>query len=243
MTPRDKLSYMLTMFGTFRRLASFAGVSHQRIGRVMAGTAGAKALANADAAIAETFELYKSMAHDQALEHGLPFHKNAPVFYQRLKRQDGSLGDRVAAFNTQWLSAEQRELWLTAQQQSARFYAVSVQSLVNLAIYFKRGETLYKGRRDERRSNARDNIKRKLVRGVVNGPIFTEYTSLSPQRSADRMLYELNDKLEKKHYPAIGEPGTAVATSILLQVDTRANRDAKFRRQHPHPKKKRARRS
>lgn len=222
-----------------RRVAAFVGVTHQRISRAMQGQAGAQALANLAPYVDAIWPIYVQIARDQALVDGLPFYAAIPVSYRRLARQDGLPGDRVAAEHTHWLSNDLRERWIVAMQKTSRFYAASVESIVNLVVYFKRGESLYKGKRDAKRRANRRSIERKLERGIVHGPIYTSYTPMASHIPSDLILNDIQIKLADKHEPATGEPGTYLGASILLQIDTRNGKDNKFRRQFPYPARKR----
>lgn len=219
-----------------RRVASFVGVTHQRISRAMQGQSGAQALANLAPFVDAVWPIYVDTAREQALIDGLPFDPRIPVTYRRLIRQDGLPGDRIAAEHTHWLSDALRERWIIAMQKTGRFYAASVESIVNLVVYFKRGEQIYKGRRDKKRVANRRSIQRKLERGIVHGPMFTPYTPMMAHVPSDLILNDIRTKLADKHEPATGDPGTYLGASILLQVDTRNGKDQKFRRQHPYPR-------
>lgn len=207
----------------------------------MQGVAGAQALANLSPFVDAIWPIYVQTARDQALVDGLPFDPTIPVSYRRLVRADGLPGDRIAAEHTHWLSDALRERWIVAMKKTDRFYAASVESIVNLVVYFKRGEQIYKGRRDKKRLANRRSIQRKLERGIVHGPIFTPYTPLNAHVPTDLVLNDIRIKLADKHEPATGDPGTYLGASILLQVDTRNGKDNKFRRQYPYPKRVKAR--
>lgn len=221
-------------------MAAFVGVTHQRVSRAMQGQSGAQALANLAPYVDAIWPTYVDVARDQALVDGLPFDPRIPVTYRRLVRTDGLPGDRIAAEHTHWLSDKLRERWIVAMKNSGRFYAASVESIVNLVVYFKRGEQIYKGKRDKKRMANRRSIQRKLERGIVHGPIFTSYTPMMAHIPSDLVLNDIRIKLADKHEPATGDPGTYLGASILLQVDTRNGKDDKFRRQHPYPKRERS---
>lgn len=78
-----------------------------------------------------------------------------------------------------------------------------------------------------------------IAQQVVQGPIYTKYTAMDPRFAPQKILRDINDKLQLKHAPAVGAPGTAMATSVLLQVDTRHGKDKDFRSAHPWPAKPR----
>jgi len=282
-TTRDKLALIYTAAGSMRRLASFVGVTHQRVSRVLHGQMGKAGLASIAPFVDAVFSIYVSVAEQQAKVDGLPFDPKQPVFYRRLIRDDGVPGDRVGAEHTHWLSDKQRDDWVLAIKRTGRFYALSVESIVNLVAYFKGGEVFYRGRRDETRIRNKLSVLRKMMkqtpegsalyeraikeiqrgadRGavfdwlnrqyealykkmsgaqiVVNGPVYTPYTPVYQSARDDLVLGDIQRKLEDKHEPHTGEPGTVLASTVLLQVDTRYDKDAIFREKHPYSKRKR----
>ncbi len=203
--------------------------------------AGETAIRNLTPFVDAFWSFYVDLARDAALADGLPFDRRIPVYYERLTRSDGTPGDRVGALHTHWLTDAQREQWITAMHSTQRFYAVSVESMVNLLIYFKRGEEMYRRGRSEKMRTSRGNIALKLTKGILHGPMYTEYTPMAGVPNAQMVLDDIAFKLARKHEPATGEPGTQLGTSVLLQVDTRYGKDNKFRSAHPYPKRKRRR--
>jgi hypothetical protein len=165
----EKLALIYTLAGSMRRVASFVGVTHQRVSRAMQGQAGAQALANLAPLVDAIWPAYVDVARDQALADGLPFDPRIPVTYRRLARQDGLPGDRIAAEHTHWLPDTLRDKWIVAMQKSGRFYAASVESIVNLVVYFKRGEQIYRGKRDERKRANRNSLLRKMALQTESG--------------------------------------------------------------------------
>lgn len=64
---------------------------------------------------------------------------------------------------------------------------------------------------------------------VILGRVQTPYVSISEGSRVDDTIANINARLNEKHAGAVGEPGTRLADRILLQVDTRNGKDAKFR--------------
>lgn len=159
-------------------------------------------------------------------------------------------GDRVAALNTHWLSNRVRENWLAFIHQAGKFYNASIGSIVNLVVYSKRADAANIGPRDKGKRYDKQSIKsrisdaKELRQTVIQGLIYTKYTPFDRRFPIDAALADMYSKLNQKHSPAVGDPGTALASSILLQVDTRKDqndqsKDAAFRLKHPRPAKPR----
>lgn len=239
----DKLALIYTSAGSLSALAGLVGVSRSVIKREL--EAGTPRNRRADFAeyfarsVEVAFAIHKDLAREQARADNLPFDPALPVFYERLKFKDGTPGDRVGALHTHYLPDALRNEWLIRTSQTGKFYAASVQSIVNLIVYNKRAEETTK-RRDMKRQRDRATIQNKIYQNVVTGPIYTPYTMLKASAHGreviippDWLTQDLNNKLRSKHEPATGEPGTALASGVLLQIDTRSGRDAKFRNAHP----------
>lgn len=64
---------------------------------------------------------------------------------------------------------------------------------------------------------------------TVTGRVQTPYVPMTQGFSNDDVLMSIDARLSEKHAPAVGEPGTVLADRILLQVDTRNEKDKKFR--------------
>jgi hypothetical protein len=151
-------------------------------------------------------------------------------------------GDRVAALHTHWLSNRVRNSWFAFIQAAGKFYNASIGSVVNLVTYTKRADKENIGFRDDGKTRDKDSITNKIQQNVVQGMIFTKYTAFERGLPISGILADMYGKLNQKHSPAVGDPGTALATQILLQVDTRKNandesRDSEFRNRHPRPPK------
>lgn len=241
-TLRDKLALIYTSAGSQRSVAAFVGISHQKVGRILAQSYVPNSRTLKDpglnAAIDAAFSIHKQVTREQARIHKLPYSDTTPVFYKRMPFKDGTPGDRVAALHTHHLSNEQRNRWIEAMHASNRFAALSVQSIVNLVVYNKRADDRVK-RRDSRMREDRQSIQRKISESVIQGPMFTKYTPMDRAFPIDIIIDDVNEKLETRHDPCIGDPGTALATAMLLQVDSRHGKDAQFRGAHPRPAKRR----
>lgn len=157
--------------------------------------------------------------------------KRVPVIDPATGRQQTRPGERIEAPNLHWLSDAQRASFVRAMHSTGKFAGVSVQSLVNLKAYFRRAEANMRGtkRTDQQkqwRQELRDRIK---AQEAQSASMLTElYTKAVPMDfGADRVIKEVNKQLAQKHEPASGSefPGTQLAKSILLQIDTRTDNE------------------
>lgn len=237
----DKLALIYTSAGSLRAVAAFTGISRATIRRELEGTATpnrrpefARELARA---VDVAFQIHKDATKAQARADHLPFDPAIPIFIQRLPFKDGTPGDRVGALHTHWLPDELRNQWLRAMHKSGKFYATSVQSIVNLVVYNKRAEARVK-QRDRQRNRDRDTIQNKIQQQIITGPIYTPYTGFDSRFPFGLLLQDIQNKLRSRHEPATGDPGTALSSGVLFQVDTRGGRDAAFRNAHPFADKK-----
>ena len=252
---RDKVSLIYTLAGSQRGIASLVGVSHQKIGRILhapehGGYApNSRALTDPGliAAVNQAFEIHRQVCKSQAVVHGLPYSSAVPIFYERKPLRDGTLGDRVAALHTHWVSDELKATFLAIMQRSGRFAAASLGSVVDLVVYSRRADKM-QGRkyRDNKRINDKISIQNKIEQNVVQGPIYTKYTPMDPRLPLDAVLSDIFGKLNQKHAPAVTGPGTLLATTILMQVDTRKDTDGRskdhdWRVKHPATKYTKAR--
>ncbi len=142
------------------------------------------------------------------------------------------LGERVGALHTHWLDDRLRNAWIKTSQKSGAYYSASVGSIVNLQLYNKQANERDKERvktglpRTRQRITAREQIKAELRAGVERQRVFTPYTSMARDAHPDIVLQSINEKLETRHAPATGESGTKYADQILLQLDTRKDKNA-----------------
>lgn len=254
---RDKISLIYTLAGSQRAVASLVGVSHQKIGRILhdpeMGGYAPKSRALTDpgliAAVNQAFDIHRQVCKSQARAHGLPYSSSVPIFYERKPLRDGTLGDRVAALHTHWVSDELKAAFLAIMQRSGKFAAASLGSVVDLVVYSKRADKMQGRRyRDTKRINDKASIENKIQQNIVQGPIFTKYTPLDPRLPLDAILSDIFSKLNQKHSPAVTGPGSMLATTILMQVDTRKDKDGQskdhaWRSKHPATKYSKARRN
>jgi len=257
LTLRDKISLIYTLAGSQRGVASLVGVSHQKIGRILHppefGGYSPKSRALTDpgliAAVNQAFDIHRQIARSQAKAHGLPYSSAVPIFYERKPLRDGTLGDRVAALHTHWVSDELKAAFLATMQKSGRFAAASLGSVVDLVIYSKRADKMQGRRyRDIKRINDKASIENKIQQNIVQGQIYTKYTLMDRSLPIDAVLFDIFSKLNQKHSPAVAGPGTMLANTILLQVDTRKDingqsKDHEWRSKHPATKYTKARRN
>ena len=199
--------------------------------------------------VARGFDAHRDIVRRQAQADRLPFNAAVPVFYARLPRvvtvertdpRTGEIvrvpvidpatgkprtvpGDRVAAQNVHFLSDKLRADWIARTARTGKFAAASVGSMVNLAVYKKKGEAAQRGRgpRTDKAKASRKSIVQKLEAGQVLSPMYSKPIPLD--FPAARINREVDKVLREKHSPATGPelPGTQLADRILLQVDTR----------------------
>lgn len=199
--------------------------------------------------VARGLKTHSDIVRAQAKRDGLPFNAAVPVFYARLPRtvtaervdpRTGEIvrvpvidpatgrprtvpGDRVAAQNIHFMSDQLRAQWLAKTAASGKFAAASVGSMVNLAVYKKKGEAAQRGKgpRTDKAKASRKSIVQKIEAGQVLSPMYSKPIPLD--FPAARINREVNKVLREKHGPATGPelPGTQLADRILFQVDTR----------------------
>lgn len=142
----------------------------------------------------------------------------------RIKRL---LGERVGALHVHWLSDRLRNAWIASSQKSGAYYAASIRSKVNMPDYMKQANQRINDadKRGLPRTLAAIKFKQALAKKLREGekiqPIFTPYTAMNPNFPSELVVASINDKLQTRHSPAVGKPGTVLADQILLQVDTR----------------------
>ena len=155
--------------------------------------------------------------------HKIKPHQLGKTAHKRL------LGERVGANHTHWLPDRLRNAWLASQQRTGKYVSASVASVVNLKLYNKKAD----GRaaaalKSEHRYRTKEAGKyahelREAAKTEITRKIYTGYESMSPIRPADNLISEINKKIQTRHATAISGEGTALASSILLQLDTRPN--------------------
>lgn len=155
--------------------------------------------------------------------HKIKPHQLGKTAHKRL------LGERVGANHTHWLPDRLRNAWLVSQQRTGKYVSASVASVVNLKLYNKKAD----GRaaaalQSEHRYRTKEAGKyaqelREAAKTEITRKIYTGYESMSPIRPSDNLISEINKKIQTRHATAISGPGTSLASSILLQLDTRPN--------------------
>lgn len=242
---------MMTAARSQRQLASFIGISHQRVGRWLkfGYEGGARSLPTDPgilAAIDSAFEIHREVCREQAAIDGLHYDPNRPAFAHRLLRQkrerfvdaDGEIhyrlvyderrrpvmekGDRVSLGNTHFFSNQLRDAIIAGAKRSNKYYHVSIGSMVNLQIYNKRANERMRGsRRTPEQLKYKKQFEKRLRLGEQTGWVFTQYEYSKADTPTDLMLNNITDRLRERHEPACSTPGTALAAQILLQIDTR----------------------
>lgn len=156
--------------------------------------------------------------------------ENEPEGRVQIKRL---LGERVGALHLHWLSDRLRDQWIKKSQKSGAYYQASVGSIVNLPKYMKSAAqriTSYMQRggiKTEDMIKARESLRNLVKDHIELQRVFTPYTSMDPGFPSELVTEAINNKLQDRHAPAVGEKGTALADQILLQLDTRKSRNAK----------------
>ena len=155
--------------------------------------------------------------------------RREPVIDPRTGLQQLRQSQRVQAPHLHWLSNDQRAAFVRSMHSTGKFAGVAVQSLLNLKAYYRQAEQRMRGVKrtsDQKRwrKEMRERIKAKEIQAA--SMMIEVYTKPVPMDfSADRVVKELNKQLRQKHEPASGDefPGSELAKSILLQIDTRSN--------------------
>ena len=229
---QDKLALMMTSAGSQRNLAALVGVSHQRIGRWLAGpkvnlhTGELSNLPPPEVmqAINQAFAIHKDIAREQARIDRLPFNAQVPVYMERLKFANGKPGERVIAKHTNYMSNELRNRVIVDTAKTGKFIGVSQRSKVNLKKYMTKAENM-KFRRTRKQIERRSALKGVLSEGVEQLPIYTKTERLVTMFGGvirpvdpDLLAHNLDTKLRTKHEPSTGDKGTALADQILWQT-------------------------
>lgn len=240
---QDKLALMMTSAGSQRQLAAFVGgVSHQQIGRWL--TIGQTTPQGEPSrvrpptdpeildAIDTAFELHVQVCRDQAQADHIPFSISAPVYATRRIYSDGAIGQMVDIRSTHRLSDELRAQVIRSAHDTRPdfYYAVTVQSLVAQVPYWWYTENrldFSKIRRTEEMVCYRDHLMPsneeddEYSAGRVKlQKINTKVSAMSSIVPASFVIAEVENKLQVRHAPAIGDEGTALATKISFQTNS-----------------------
>ena len=245
LTTQEKLALMMTSAGSQRNLAALVGVSHQRIGRWLAGPnvdpdTGAITNEPRDPAILDAinqaFSIHRDVARQQSRIDRLPFNPALPVFMERMPFSDGRPGERVIAKHTQYITPFTRERVMIDAGQSKAFINVSLRSIVDLRKYNDRANAFAasdKARgvfRTQKQDEWRGAIRMALSDGIVQRPMYTQKEDffrfvltkgeVAQVRSikGEVVAGRLDAKLRNKHEPATGSKGTTVADEYLFQT-------------------------
>jgi transcriptional regulator with XRE-family HTH domain len=232
LTPADKLALMLTSAGSQRKLAAYLGVSHQQVGRWLQGervnpntgaisnTPPPEAVRNIGAAFGQFATAVRSGARAQ----GLPHDPALPVAVGRLLLQfgprAGKPGLRAVIEHTNHMRPELFASVIESLAASGAYYEVSVRSVVDLALYFKRAEERMQGkRRSERQEGWRRQMRHRIQHGVTAAPMWSKRQNIDPRAIEPwRAMRQLSEKLRQKHEPATTLPGTKLADQVVLST-------------------------
>lgn len=138
------------------------------------------------------------------------------------------LGSRVGALHLHWITDRLRNAWIEANRKTGAYYAATVGSVVNLKIYNrqadKRAEERQKrglSKRTESGLYGREALKLAQREGEQQKRVFTPLTPMDPKFPTGLVPQSIDQSLQTRHAPATGEPGTAFADQVILQLDTR----------------------
>ncbi len=238
---QDKLALMMTSALSQRSLASFiGGVTHQQIGRWLSigqtTTTGEPSRVRAPtdpellARIDAAFEIHKDVSRAQARVDRIPYLRSAPVYATRRVYRDGNIGQMIDVQSTHRLSNKLRALVITAAHETKPgfFQSATVQSTVARVPYWWRTEqrlNITRPRREPSQYVARAKLAPSGEDDVdyTNGRvklqrINTKSTQMVDGIPASFFIEDIESKLTVRHLPAIGDPGTALATKISFQT-------------------------
>ena len=238
---QDKIALIYTQFGSQRLTADFLGISHQRVGRILKTgspelggyTVNSRVLKDPELTQIVDFGLlvHTEIARAQAIADGIPFSAKFPVYSKRLIRSTGELSDRVIVSNTHWLSDNLRNSWIAFSNKTDRYVGISVRSTVNLSVYLDQASKRAEERRKKGGRISKDELRSILLgkmqfeldhtNGVQIKAVYTKKTMMSANFPSSLVIADIEDKLTRKHQPATGDPKTAYADSIVLQLDIR----------------------
>lgn len=233
---------------TQRRLGDLLGISHQRVGRYLreGDIGGVLSIPDDPAftgALDHWFGEYAALAEEQAKVDHIPFSRQAPVYVERKPLRTGLPGDIIATGNTEYVRRELRDKWLGGMVRTQKFHKVNVRSVISLKDYFDNvaAEEIANGRRGIRKGDlsrmlTRNFIARERERGKIidaSSP-FSMYTQSEAATGSPAMVIAgVEYKLQTKHEPATGRPGTKLAYEYVLQQKP-ANYVKPARKRIPH---------
>lgn len=247
LTSQDKLALALTSYGSERALARDLGVSARTVGRWLREGQFNEDESSDDAGkrigvaripdyaapfIDAIFVIHSELAREQAKVDGLPFNKSAPMFVERKTTREGKRGERAAAEHTQYVRPDLRVQSIKHAASSGVYLQASVRSRIDLKRYFKeraaekikeRGWRMKPSELAKTMLNAFINKeareKNRIIDKTEPFALFTQYEDISKRRSDPlEAALGIEDKLRKKHEPAIGSANTALAESYLFQL-------------------------
>lgn len=245
---QDKLALMMTLFGSQRRLAEALGVSHQRVGRWLREgqpatidpetgdqlkSAGIKKIpADAGQIINDLFQIYKSIAKQQAKVDGTPYTPVLPVFLTRPLMNNGQPGLRIYAEHTQYIRPEVRINYFAALHRTEQFIQASVRSELNIFSYIGSSPKESERKRQKRYTSGpiyvrdRETGEVKFNHKVLGGsaeatieaggrimPVHTKYENMSPGTATRLFINNIESKIERH-----GLHATKLADAWLFQL-------------------------
>lgn len=239
LTRQDKLALALTSFGSVRALADAVGVSRSTMSRWLreGQDNGVREVpAYAGDAIQTAFEIHRDITREQARIDRIPFNTRAPVYTERKTlKTTGKKGDRAVADHTQYIRPDLRVDTMVGATRSGKYLQASVRSTIDLKRYFKQKALELAQSRGWRTDVLRTNdLARSMLSSFITKekrehnriidksepfPLYTQYENISSQRKdAVEAAFGIEDKLRKKHEPAVGGKNTALAEAFLFQL-------------------------
>lgn len=227
-----------------RALARDLGITHQKLGRWLreGEQGGVKAIPSdpfTTAGIEAGFAHHKRLTRAVAQADGVPYDPDLPVFLMRKPLKTGELGDRVFAHSTEFIHTELRTRILKSQGRSQAFFAVTIQSEIDLYLYFEElaKEELAKSP-SKRRRNTVESLTADMIesfnakygqQGKDGMPVpvlgtaaqyrhlYTRRESIAPGSSIKNAVEYIEENLKRKFEPA-SEFGEGFAKSYVFQL-------------------------
>jgi hypothetical protein len=235
LTSQEKLALAMTTAGSMRGLASFMGITHQKLGRWLreGHTGGVKRIPDDSETIAlidSVFEAHRDISRAEAQASGIPFDEETPVFAKRklLRKTDEFgeqvLGDRVFVEHTQFIRSDLRQAIFYGIHQTEQYYTANVRSVIDLAHYLNLS--------DERIGRKRTDTQRMHLASLLLAqadeeeyrPIFTPVENFRRGSSAIRAVKSIEASIRQRHEPATSDDdkNTSLADQYLMQLIPRS---------------------
>lgn len=197
------------------------------------------------AAVDAAFAIHVDAARAQARADHFPFLPDAPVFAYRGEYKDGRPGQRIYIDHAHRMSNDLRARTVIAAHGTEFYYAVSARSTVARVPYWWLAEARIESegiRRDPRNEDgqrmllARDRLmpsdedddeyqdahdnNEKVALEKINTPL----TWLNPAFPGSAWADDLERKLQTRHAVAVGDKGTELASTLIFQTNSKADK-------------------